>query len=296
MGRMRALPRSLGRPRLAVVVALGCVLLGSAVAFAAVWSEDVALSPEATRASAHPPIVVIVMENHSYGEIMASPSARYFRRFARGGTLFTRFVAQHHPSLPNYLEMTSGTSSGCRSDVCVQRTYRTENVFHQLSQAGIPWRAWQESMRVRCQSAATRLYAAKHNPPLFYRNLFPRLCHRYDVPMPRRFPDTLPGFMFLTPNICHDMHDCSIAMANWWLRRHVQPLLDRGAVVVITFDEGTDWSGGGGHIYTAAAGPGVASGARDGHRYTHRGLLAGVERAFGLRLLHGAKTARPLPI
>jgi hypothetical protein len=202
----------------------------------------------------------------------------------------------HRVSLPNYLEMTSGTSSGCDSDTCVQRTYRTENVFRQLSRAGIGWRAWQESMPTRCQRTATPLYATKHNPPLFYRNLSPRRCHRYDVPMPRPFPTTLPRFVFLTPNICHDMHDCPIAVANRWLRRHAKELLERGAVVVVVFDEGTDSAGGGGHVYAAAAGPGVPPGVRDGHRYSHHSLLAGIERAFGLRLLHGAKTARPLPI
>jgi hypothetical protein len=62
------------------------------------------------------------------------------------------------------------------------------------------------------------------------------------------------------------------------------------------FDEGTDSKGGGGHIYAAMAGSGVRRGVRDRHYYTHRSLLAGIERHFGLRRLHGAKRARPLPI
>jgi hypothetical protein len=294
---VRALPRFPRRSRLALVAALGCVLLASTAAAAPPSASEPSRFAAGARASAlHRPIVVIVMENHSYGQIMTSPAAPYFRRFAERGTLFTRYVALHHPSLPNYLEMTSGTTSGCATDTCVQRTYRTDNVFHQLTSAGISWRAWMESMGSRCQSAATRLYAAKHNPPLFYRNLFPTLCHSYDVPMPGTLPPTLPRFVFLTPNICHDMHDCSIAVGNRWLRAHAQPLLRRRADVVVVFDEGTGTAGGGGHIYAAAAGRGIRRGVRDGHRYTHRSLLAGVERAFGLPPLHGAKTAWPLPI
>ena len=250
----------------------------------------------ATARGVRGPIVVIVMENHSYGAIMGSPSARYFRRFARRGTLFTRYYALHHPSLPNYLEMTSGTTSGCNSDTCPQRRYRTENLFHQLSKNRISWRAWMESMGSKCRSTYTGTYAPKHNPPLYYRNLFPRLCPSYDVPMPRRLPSKLPKFIFITPNSCHDMHDCSIAVGNRWLHDHAIKLLRRGATVIVVFDEGTDSKGGGGHIYAAMAGSGVRRGVRDRHHYTHRSLLAGIERHFGLRRLHGAKRARPLPI
>jgi hypothetical protein len=242
------------------------------------------------------PVVVIVMENHSYAAIMRSSSARYFRKFAKRGTLFTRYHALHHPSLPDYLEMTSGTTSGCRTDSCPQKRYRTDNIFHQLTRAGISWRAWQESMGARCRRSTTSRYAARHNPPLYYRDLFPSICSHHDTPLPRRLPSTLPRFVFLTPNICHDMHDCSIATANTWLHDHATRLLRRGARVVVVFDEGTDGTGGGGHVYAAAAGPGVPGGARDGRRYSHRSLLAGLERRFGLPLLHGAKRARPLPV
>jgi acid phosphatase len=109
-------------------------------------------------------------------------------------------------------------------------------------------------------------------------------------------PSTLPRFVFLTPNTCHDMHDCSIATGNAWLHDHATHLLRRGARVIVVFDEGTDSTGGGGHVYAAIAGAGVPRGVRDRHRYSHRSLLGGLERHFGVPRLHGAKRARPLPI
>jgi len=138
-------------------------------------------------------------------------------------------------------------------------------------------------------------YASWHNPPLYYRNLVPRICRRRDVPYPRHLPRYLPRFVFAVPNLCHDMHDCSVAKGNKWLRRHVPPLLHHGAIVIITFDEGVSTVGGGGHIYTAMRGPGVPH-RRDAHRYSHRSLLAGLERRFGVRRIYGARHARPLPI
>jgi hypothetical protein len=116
------------------------------------------------------------------------------------------------------------------------------------------------------------------------------------VRYPTHLPDTLQPFTFLTPNICHDMHDCSVSVGDRWLRDHVPPLLDLGAEVVITFDEGVTSKGGGGHIMTAVSGPGVDAGTRNRRRYDHYGLLAGIEDWFGVPRLHGATTHRPLPL
>ena len=75
------------------------------------------------------------------------------------------------------------------------------------------------------------------------------------------------------------------------MRNHVPSLLAHGAVVVITFDEGE----GRNHIFCAARGPGIGHAVRRAG-FTHYGLLAGIERHFGLRRLRRAATARPVPL
>ena len=276
-------------PRLVLATCAGLALVLPPAAHAAA-------APIATRGS-RPPVVLIVLENHEYSSIVGSSSASWLNHtFIRRGTLFTSYSATNHPSLPNYLAMTSGTTSGCNSDECPRKTYTTDNVFHQLSHAGIGWAAWMESMPSRCSMRTTSLYAARHNPPLYYKDLFPRICAARDRPYPRRLPAHLPPFTFVTPNLCHDMHDCSVAVGDRWLRGHVPPLWHRGAVVIITVDEGSSGFGGGGHVLTAIAGPHVPRGRRNHHRYNHFGLLAGLERWFGLPRLHRAANASPLPI
>ncbi|MEP6757895.1 MAG: alkaline phosphatase family protein [Actinomycetota bacterium] len=250
----------------------------------------------ATRAR-RPPVVLIVLENHEYGSIVGSPSAQWLNHtFFKRGTLFTRYHATHHPSLPNYLAMTSGTTNGCSSDECPRKHYTTNNIFHQLLTAGIGWAAWMESMPSRCALSPTSLYAVKHNPPAYYRDLFPNACRTRDRPYPRKLPRRLHPFTFITPNVCHDMHDCSVATGDRWLHRHVPQLLRRGAVVIITTDEGSSSIGGGGHVMTAIAGPHVRRGVHNHRRFNHFGLLAGLERWFGVARLHRATGARPLPI
>ena len=271
-------------------------LVGALLAFPGIPGRGEPTRRDAAARHPKPPIVVIVMENHEYDTIMHSSSAGYLRSFARRGTLFTRFYARYHPSLPNYLEMTSGHTSGCTSDSCPTKHYRTDNLFHQLSRARIAWVAWEESMGTSCRVTSSGSYVARHNPPVYYADLFPKICPAHDRPYPTRPPATLGPFTFVTPNLCHDMHECSIATGDQWLREHVPPLLRRGAVVVITFDEGSSGEGGGGHVFTAVAGHGVRRGTRNHKRFTHAGLLAGLERWFGVPRLYHARRARPLPV
>ncbi len=272
------------------------ILLSLALPAAAAGSSPLPTLARARTTDA-PPLVVIVMENHEYGSIVGSPSARYLNhRFIPGGTLYTDYHAVEHPSLPNYLDMTSGRNNGCRSDTCPRRSYRTENIFHQLTAADIAWRSWQESMPTRCALDTSGRYAAKHNPATYYANLFPHTCRSAVVPYPSPLPDQLKPFTFVTPNICSDMHDCSVTHGDHWLRNHVPGLLDAGAVVVVTFDEGVTSAGGGGHVMTAVSGPNVAEGVRNRRSFNHFGLLGGIEDWFGVRRLHGAKTSHTLPL
>lgn len=244
------------------------------------------------RRSGPAPVVLILMENHSYGQIVGNPEAPYLNRFARRGELFTRMHAIGHPSLPNYLALTSGSTLGCASDACPTRSFGGANLFSQLRRRGIPWRAWEQSMPTRCALGDADPYAVRHDPPPYYTNLFPHACPRHDRPYPSRLPDRIAGFTFVTPNLCGDMHDCSVAVGDAWARTHVPPLLERGAIVVITFDEGT----GDNHIYCAARGPGAGHGVRRTRASSHYSVLAGIERHFGLPRLRHAADAHPIPL
>ncbi len=252
-----------------------------------------AAGTEAMLTRHHPaPVVLILMENHSYEQIVGNTSAPFMNSFAHRGTLFTNMEAISHPSLPNYLALTSGSTLGCTSDKCPTRSFRAKNIFHQLQAHRRSWRSWEESMPGRCVRSNAGPYAVRHNPAVYYTDLFPSACPKFDVPYPKPLPRRLHDLTFITPNICHDMHDCSVAVGDTWLRRHVPKLLKRGAIVVITFDEGE----GNNHVFCATRGPGIGHGVRRRATYTHYGLLAGIERHFGLRRLRQAATARPVPL
>jgi len=154
-------------------------------------------------------VVLILMENHSYGQVIGNASAPYMNSFAHRGELFTNMNAISHPSLPNYLALTSGSTLGCTSDkptICPPRSFRSKNIFYQLRVHRRAWRAWEESMPTNCDLTNAGPYAVRHNPPPYYRDLFPNDCPRHDVPYPRPLPARIPGLTFITPNTCHDIH------------------------------------------------------------------------------------------
>lgn len=131
----------------------------------------------------------------------------------------------------------------------------------------------------------------RHVAPLLFADVAQTsLCRRVTSVQPRR----LPSFLWVTPNMCDDDHDCSPAVGDQWLAAHVPAWLRQGAEVLITFDTGDpDTTNGGGHVYAVLVGHGVHHGT-DGRTLNAYSALAGVERALRLPLLGAAHSASPV--
>jgi phosphatidylinositol-3-phosphatase len=103
-------------------------------------------SPVARPAAGQPPhIAVIVMENHEYGDIVGSSSAPYINSLARRYALATGANAITHPSLPNYLALTGGSTFGIDSD-CTECKVIATSIVDQLEHARLSWRAYMEDL------------------------------------------------------------------------------------------------------------------------------------------------------
>jgi hypothetical protein len=143
-------------------------------------------------------------------------------------------------------------------------------------------------------------YAKKHNPFMYFDDIRtdPSRC-RNVVPFDQLDTHNLPTFTWITPDSCNDMHDCSVATGDAFLRHLVPSLVDglgRGGILFITFDEGVTARGGGGHVVTIATGDGVRPGHYAGG-YDHYSLLRTIEEHFAIAPTGNAATAavmRPL--
>ncbi|HWE08745.1 MAG TPA: alkaline phosphatase family protein [Solirubrobacteraceae bacterium] len=249
-------------------------------------------------------IAVIVMENEEYGSIIGSRQTPFINGLAGRYALAKSMYATSHPSLPNYLALTGGSTFGISSD-CTDCSVHGTSLADQLRSAHVSWKAYMEDMPRSCYGGAgAGEYAKKHDPFMYYIPLrtIPSQCDRV-VPMTQLTTDeqahALPRFIWITPNLCHDMHDCSPATGDAFLSRLVPPLLSslgRHGLLFITWDEGTTNDGccrlaAGGHIAAIVAGPGARTHARMTTPADQYSILQTLEDLLRLKRLHGAACA-----
>ena len=169
--------------------------------------------------------------------------------------------------------------------------------IYQLAQS---WKAYAESMPRPCHlKNGGHGYAVRHDPSAYYLRLRSVLCRR-DVPLGSPHAgalasdlrhNRLPKFSFITPNTCNDMHDCSVATGDRWLRGWLQVLLASRTyragrtAIFITFDESE--GGGSNRVSTIALAPSVRRGSHTAAALSHYSLLRTTESMLGLRPLLG---------
>jgi hypothetical protein len=226
-------------------------------------------------------VIWIVMENSSYGDIIGSSDAPYVNRLARDCGLAASYSALTHPSLPNYVGMTSGSTQGISDDGSPsEHPLSVPSIFSQL---GGGWRALDESMPSACALSDGDRYAVRHNPAVYYTNIRAQ-CARRDVPLSSR-PNLTARFTFITPNLCHDMHDCSTTIGDTWLAGFVPKILRShayragSAVVFITWDEGS----GDNHIAMLVLSRYTRPGTISHKTFGHYSLLRTTEALLGIR-------------
>jgi phosphatidylinositol-3-phosphatase len=214
-------------------------------------SASAASPSRSASASAHK-MMVIVEENHSSAQAIASMPhlATWAARFGQA----SNYTAVAHPSLPNYLAVGGGSTFGVSDDdEPAAHPINGRSVFGQTLAAGKTAAAYAESMPSTCDLTSSGDYAVKHNEWAYFADASERAaCVAHDVPMGTTAGGALlrdvtsgrlPVTGQMTPDICNDAHDCSLATADAWLNTWIRVLLDGPdyrsgrLTIVITFDE-----------------------------------------------------------
>jgi hypothetical protein len=218
-------------------------------------------------------VMFILMENKSYGAVVGNSAAPYLNTtLIPGCGLATNYHNYSHPSLPNYLALTSGTAQGkavstdCMPASCPQPQ---DSIFSQLGNAGRSWRGYAEAMPGNCyktnydnttfvnaDGSTGEFYYVRHAPAPYYTSApVHHECARRDVPLGTTSAgnflnalspasDGLPAFSFVSPGGCNDTHDCSVTVGDDWLKQWI-PVIQQSAayqsgqlVVFLLWDEG----------------------------------------------------------
>jgi acid phosphatase len=237
-------------------------------------------------------IVIVVEENKAYAQVIGNPDAPYINSLATRGALFTRSYGVTHPSQPNYLALFSGSTHGLASNACPLEL-GGGNLGGALLARGLSFASYSESMpETGFEGCVHGAYRRKHNPAANWRELA-----AYNLPF-SAFPQDyaqLPTVALVVPDQDNDMHDGSVARADVWLDRHIEPYaqwaIKHNSLLIVTWDE--DDGSADNRVATLFAGPMVKRGS-SAQRINHYSILRTVEEMYGLPHLGNSADAQPV--
>jgi hypothetical protein len=309
----------------AAVFASGC---GQGDGQADPGGEPSGSTTEAVTSSVIKHVFVIAMENHDASEIYGSANAPYINHTLLAdyahATNFNDPLPLSIPSEPHYVWMEAGTNAfsdhtftGDSDPSGTNSTSSTAHLVTQIKSAtnGVTWRTYQEGLNSStglCPIHSSSLYAAKHNPFVFFKdvsgnppsatNSYCESHHRpYSAFASNLAAGDVASFTFITPNLCHDMHGASgcpstneVTQGDTWLSTELPRIITyahaNAGVVFIVWDEGDST----GKLPFIAVGPGVKIGYAGGVSYTHSSMLKSIEAILGLSTLSKVSSANDL--
>jgi len=247
-------------------------------------------------------VVVIMMENHAASVLDAMPR---LQALSQGCAHATDYHAVAHPSLPNYIALTSGAiPAGIVHSDCSPGGACLDHGPSVFSEAEGSWRVWAESMRTPCQLATVGGYAVRHTAAPYYTEVRAQ-CAGRQVPLDEPGSGLaaairsgrLPAFSLVVPNVTNDQHSGCVPCgdrfaARWAMRIAASPEYRRGDVaVIVVWDE--DDHGGDNRVPMVALSPYTRRGSVLRRPFTHYDLLRAIEDALGYPPLGAARTSSP---
>jgi phosphatidylinositol-3-phosphatase len=225
-------------------------------------------------------VFVIVGENTSLSQLTSKNAPYQLGTIRPDSAWFLDYWGISHYSTSNYIAMTSGQFLRChqldeKPATCNQDV---PNLFGQLTDAGIGWVAWNESMPQPCylvnagENRFGNAYRVKHNPAAYYEDVVgpdfsgttgDAFCAQHVISTGTTDPNdtsifdaalahgTVPRFNYVVPNMCEDAHDnCkpkgnAIKQFDDFLAREIPKITassawDANSVIFVVYDEGQD--------------------------------------------------------
>jgi hypothetical protein len=276
-------------------------------------------------------VVTIVMENqginNTYGS-HCSGNCTYITQLANSDGFAMNYSAIGHPSLPNYLALTSGGNYDTvpfDSDCFPQMNgcfTSAPNIVDSITGSGRTWRAYMEDYSGGgCSLAhASSEYVNSHNPFVYYTDIYGNStrCSRIVnanpgasgfLALPTQLlsdlnsVSTASNYMWLTPNLCDDGHNIcaplnnTVSQQNEYLSVLVPMILnsaifrnERAALLIVWDESATKLN----NIVTAIwSGPVAKTGYTSTSPYGHYSAVKTIETAWNLPPLTSYDSVAP---
>ena len=252
-------------------------------------------------------VLLVVEENHDYADIIANPSIPYLNSLANQYGLATNYFANGHPSIPNYMMITTGQTLTLIDSLTPHEfPVSQDNVVRQLIAAGKMWKAYAEDLpSVAYTGGDTGKYAVRHNPLAYMTDVQNDSAQAQNlVPFTQFAVDSsaanLPDYCFIVPNLCDDAHDCPLSTADTWLKANIDPVIhsawfQKDGLLIIVFDEASndDFTQGGGHVPAIVVSPLAKNGYKSIALYQHQSVLRLTLEGLGVTKLPGDAATAP---
>src|SRR5437867_3802444 len=257
---------------------------------------NVIISPSAT--NNFDQLVVVLMENKNLDEVYGP--ATYMTQLADLYSFSQGWESITNPSQPNYIAILGGSTFGVSGDGN-HPSLNHPTMVDILENTSKTWKAFAED------ASGT---GCSINPPRG-EDHFPFLSYTTITGSSARCANLLPGsfdeviaelnagtnFIWLTPNDCNNMHDCSVATGDAWIQSWVPNLLTamagKKAALIIMFDEAYTSPP---DIYMSFSGPATQLAYKSTASYTHYSLLKLIEDVWGGGNLGQGDVTAPSPL
>ena len=258
-------------------------------------------------------VVIVVLENHSYNQIIGGSYDSFINFLADSGALFTKFYSETHPSQPNYIILYSGSNQGVKDDMMPMHIpFMTQNLGAALISAK-PKRTFNgfaENLPHIGYPGNDSLtnYARRHCPWVNWQAsgmaLGPNQIDSTNSLPFTNFPSNfkkLPTVCFVIPNTTNDMHDGTgtkiITTGDNWIKNnfgnYVKWTKANKSLLIITFDEDDDKSKN--HIPTIFYGAQVVKG-KYKDSINHYNILATLQKMYNLKPFGDSAKAKNMAI
>jgi hypothetical protein len=249
-------------------------------------------------------VFLVVEENHSFTEVIGNSSMPYLNGLASKYALAKQYFANAHPSIPNYLMLTTGQMETLNDNF--SGTIGDDNVVRELVSVGKAWKTYQESIpSAGYLGGDAPPYVRRHNPFSLLSDVQNSTTQAANIVPFTQFAtdlanNSLPNFSFIVPDVNNDAHDGTLATADSWLQSNMAPLIasstfQSGGLLVILFDEGelSDFNHGGGQVAAVIVSSNGKPNFQSQTLYQHQSTLRLVLEALGVKKFPGQAATAP---
>jgi acid phosphatase len=239
-------------------------------------------------------VFLVVLENHSFSEVIGNPGMPFLNALAAAHSLAANYFANAHGSIADYFMLTTGQIES--ADNNFSGIVADDNVVRAMSGAGKTWKAYMESLPSAGYTGSDVYpYLKHHNPFSYLTDVLNASAQAANIVALAQLSldlssGTAPAFAFIVPNAENDAHDCpagglncpdqaKLVAADNWLRTNLDPVINSPAfsnsVLIITWDESApaDSANGGGQVATVIVGARVKAAFRSTTFYQHQSTL-----------------------